>query len=241
MRSWPVGRFTVEWIQVDTSELTALPMPDRVGLTSYFRMLIPRLLPGDVERAIYLDCDVVVCADLARLWEQELSGHLCLAAQDPSAPYIDADHGLPDGGGCVTHIGHRRPIANYRALGLDPCASYFNAGVMLIDVNGWRHANLTKQLFSCLTNNREHVLWWDQYALNVVLSGRWGHLDPRWNQGAHIFKYPSWEQSPFDRTTFDEQRHDPFIVHFTTSKKPWLAACRHPLRHPVHAVRSRTS
>ena len=122
-----------------------------------------------------------------------------------------------------------------------PSAPYFNAGVMLIDVDGWRKARLTEELLSCLAKNQEHVLWWDQYALNIVLSGRWGRLDARWNQGSHIFKYPSWEESPFDRASFEQQRHDPFIVHFTTSKKPWLASCRHPLRQRFYDVLDQTA
>jgi lipopolysaccharide biosynthesis glycosyltransferase len=74
------------------------------------------------------------------------------------------------------------------------------------------------------------VRWNDQYALNVVLSGRWGQLDLRWNQAAHIFSYPSWSLSPFDRETFEQLRDDPYIIHFTTCDKPWLATCLHPSR-----------
>ncbi len=66
--------------------------------------------------------------------------------------------------------------------------------------------------------------------MNVVLAGRWGTLDPRWNQGSHVYGYPTGDRSPYDQATFERLRSDPFIVHFTTRYKPWVASCRHPLR-----------
>jgi lipopolysaccharide biosynthesis glycosyltransferase len=72
------------------------------------------------------------------------------------------------------------------------------------------------------------VLWWDQYALNVVLAGRWRSLDHRWNQGAHIYAYPSAAASPLDAATFARVHNDPWIVHFCSPTKPWHYFCRHP-------------
>jgi lipopolysaccharide biosynthesis glycosyltransferase len=89
---------------------------------------------------------------------------------------------------------------------------------------------MPNRLLNCLRDNRPHVRWNDQYAHNVVLSGAWRPLDLRWNQAARIFSYPSWSLSPFDRETFERVRDDPYIIHFTTSDKPWLATCIHPLR-----------
>jgi lipopolysaccharide biosynthesis glycosyltransferase len=239
-RSWPAGRFEVEWIRVDASALAGSPVSGHVNLVSYYRILIPRLLPAHVRRAIYLDSDLVICADLARLWAHDLSGHLCLAAQDCSAPYIDSAQAAPNYERCGAYIGCIEPVPNYRQLGLNPQAQYFNAGVLLIDLDAWRAADLSTQLIECLARNKKHVRWWDQYAMNVVLSGRWGRLDPRWNQGSHIYRYPTWQQSPYDEQSYDAQRDDPYIVHFTTRHKPWRASCRHPLRHKFFESVERT-
>ncbi|MEZ6107729.1 MAG: hypothetical protein R3B96_16825 [Pirellulaceae bacterium] len=33
-------------------------------------------------------------------------------------------------------------------------------------------------------------MWcWDQYGLNIVLSGQWRRLPVRWNVGAHLYEY----------------------------------------------------
>jgi lipopolysaccharide biosynthesis glycosyltransferase len=101
---------------------------------------------------------------------------------------------------------------------------------MLIDLAKWRCDDITGQLLRCLHDNRRHVRWWDQYALNVVLADKWGELDCRWNQTSQIYRFPSWDRSPLDETAFEQLRNGPFIVHFNTRCKPWHLGCEHPLR-----------
>jgi lipopolysaccharide biosynthesis glycosyltransferase len=112
---------------------------------------------------------------------------------------------------------------------------------MVVDLQAWRDADLPAALLACLAQNEQHVLWWDQYALNVVLSGRWGALDVKWNQGANVFAYPDWQHSPYDRQTYERLRDDPYIVHFTTRHKPWHLSCRHPLCDAFFDYVDRTS
>ncbi|MGD9723648.1 MAG: glycosyltransferase family 8 protein [Pirellulales bacterium] len=239
-RSWPAGRYRIEYLRVDDSALAGMPVSGHVNLVSYYRILIPRLLPRHVDRVIYLDADLIVRGDLARLWQCDLADRLCLAAQDCAAPYMDSSQVLPNYRGCAEFLGAARPVPNFRELGLSAAAPYFNAGVLLVNLAAWRAADLPRQLLACLAQNENHVRWWDQYAMNVVLAGQWGPLDMRWNQGSHAYAYPSWEQSPFDRERYDQLRDDPYIVHFTTRHKPWRASCRHPLRKEFFDVVDRT-
>jgi lipopolysaccharide biosynthesis glycosyltransferase len=239
--SWPRGRYQVEWIHVDSSKVAGLPISgaNHVNHTVYYRILMPWLLK-DIERAIHLDADMLLCTDLGRLWDQGLGGHICLAAQDCAAPFMDARATLANFNRCHRYIGCATPVSNFRELGLKPQAPYFNAGLLFVDFAAWREADLPSQLLVCLHDNRPYVLWNDQYALNVVLSGRWGQLDARWNQGSHIFSYPTWSRSPFDRETFEQLRDDPYIIHFTTRYKPWMVSCLHPLRKQFFEYVDRT-
>jgi lipopolysaccharide biosynthesis glycosyltransferase len=241
LRSWPEGRYSVEWLGVDASVLAGLPHSGHISLVSYYRLLIARVLPSELQRVIYLDSDLIVRADLARLWDHDLSGQWCLAVQDCSAPYMDSSQVLANYPICQPHLGSVQPVPNFRELGLKADAAYFNAGVLLVDLAAWRNADLSRQSLECLDEHRQHVLWWDQYALNVVLAGHWGPLDARWNQGSHVFMYPTWEQSPFDRQTYEQLRNDPHVVHFTTREKPWLPLCRHPFRGEFFEVLDRTA
>ena len=238
--SWPSDRCQVEWLSVDAAALAGLPCSGHINLVSYYRILIPRVLPDAFERVIYLDSDLIVREDLGRLWDCPLAVNLCLAAPDVSAPYLDSTTMLPNYERCSAYLSSTHPVPNFRELGLSPRAPYFNAGVMSINLAAWRREDVARQCLECLDKNRQHVLAWDQYALNIVLADRWEAIDLRWNQGSHALLYPTWEQSPLDQRTYEQLRESPHIVHFTTRDKPWMPLCKHPFRSEFFAYLDRT-
>jgi lipopolysaccharide biosynthesis glycosyltransferase len=189
---------------------------------------MPALLPSDVKRAIYIDADTMVRRDLGELWDEPQEGHAVLAVQDLVAPVFDATIALHTWERSRRHMCTPTPIPNYRELGLPPDGKYFNGGMLVVDLAMWRRERLAEKMFRCLREHREHVVWWDQYALNVVLAGRWRALDSRWNQGAHVFVYPGWNESPLDQDDFEKLRNDPWLVHFCSPSKPWQYFCPHP-------------
>lgn len=220
----------IHLLQPDMSAIGKLPVSGHVNLCTYLRLLMGRMLPQSIRRAIYLDADVMVRADLGKLWETPLEGMHCKAAQELSAPVMDARIGLPSFRRCARYLSTLRPIPNYLQFGLSPMQKYFNAGVLLVDLARWRADGLDDKLLKCLHDNRRHVRWWDQYALNVVLAGKWGELDCRWNQTSRIHEVPSWTRSPLEREDFERLRRDPYIVHFNSRRKPWQPGCGHPFR-----------
>jgi lipopolysaccharide biosynthesis glycosyltransferase len=113
--------------------------------------------------------------------------------------------------------------------------------VLVVDLERWRTERVAERALACLREQSEHVLWWDQYALNVVLAGQWNELDPRWNQGVNAYNFPTWRESPFEEKAFHALRRDPWIVHFTSHDKPWHYFCRHPFRGEYLAEVDRTT
>jgi lipopolysaccharide biosynthesis glycosyltransferase len=220
----------VKWLDPDLSLLDGLPVSGHVTRTAYARLLLPSLLPQNLSKVIYLDSDLLICRDITALWAEPFEGAACLAITDSAAPWIDAEVAAPTFKRFQSHLAAARPIPNYREIGLDPRARYFNSGVLSIDLAAWRAQAIVPQALECLEKHRENVLWWDQYALNVVLHGRWRPLDVRWNQGSHVFHYPSADECPFDKATWRMARNDPWIVHFTSHVKPWHFGCPHPYR-----------
>ncbi|TWT76511.1 General stress protein A [Planctomycetes bacterium CA13] len=234
-------RVSIAFRKIDMAMLKDVPVSGHVSAASYLRILIPSVLPKSVKRVIYLDSDLLICKNLAELWRSPLNGNAVLAAQDAAAPYIDSASTISNFHDCKHYIVSPTPVANHKALAMSPDAKYFNAGLLVIDVDHWRHEKIDEQLFSCLQEHREHVLWWDQYALNVVMYGRWGELDGRWNQGAHFHAYPSASESPFDQKAFSQLKHDPWVIHFTSALKPWHYFCPHPEAYQFQHYLSRTA
>jgi lipopolysaccharide biosynthesis glycosyltransferase len=185
----------LRWLDPPAAATAGLPTWGRMSSTTYYRLLLTELLPPSVDRLIWLDCDLVVRADLGRLWEADVGESHMLAAQDAVVPYVSSRNG----------------IRRWRQLGLPRDAKYFNAGVMVIDLERWRADDIGGRAIRYLRSNLDHVVFWDQEGLNAALCGRWGELDPRWNQNATAA--PSTHRTSLD---------DAWIVHFSGGIKPWL-------------------
>lgn len=190
----------LHWVRRPREPFEGLPNWGRVNLTTYHKLTLGEWLPSAVNRVIWLDADTVVLTDLALLWQLDLDRNLVLAAQDILVPYVSSRFG----------------IAAYRDFKLKPQARYFNAGVMLIDVDRWRTHAVTARAFDYLHRYHEQVFFLDQEALNVVLAGQWEALDPRWNWNPVIDRVLTY------RRIRDQLTGDPWIVHFTGNLKPWL-------------------
>jgi lipopolysaccharide biosynthesis glycosyltransferase len=239
--SWDDDRLALKVIRPDISRLSRLKISQHVNHLTYFRILLPELLPSSLAKVIYLDSDLLIKRDLGVLWDEPLDDWWSLAVQDAAAPYFDASAMLDNYRKCGPLLAATCPITNYRDLGLAPHSLYLNGGVMVVNLEQWRTHGLTDQLMNCLHNHSEHVLWWDQYALNVVLADHWRPLDLRWNQGAHIFTYSDWTHSPFPEQEFNQLVNDPWIVHYTSPIKPWHPLCRHRYKSEFDTVVNSTA
>lgn len=226
--SWSDPRLTLQWLRPDVDLVRDLPVSDHISIAAYLRLLMPELLPRDVTRVIYMDADMMVRRDLSDLWDEPQGHFAALAVQDLAAPFLDSEYSLSNFKRVNPHLAAAWPVANYRALRLPIDGMYFNSGLLVVDLDQWRREAIAGQVLRCLREHRQHVLWWDQYALNVVLANRWRALDHRWNQGAHIYVYPNAGESPLNAATFARVRRDPWIVHFCSPDKPWHYFCRHP-------------
>lgn len=214
-------------VQPDYSLVEHLHTSHHVTPAAYLRLLTAEILPAHVEKAIYLDSDLLVCDDLTTLWQMPLEDHYCLASPDIACPFVDARTGCRNFRRANPYLATFEPIPNFRELGIDGSAEYFNSGVMVLNLDLWRKDQVAARMLQCLEDNREHIWCWDQYALNVVFHGRWGRLPVRWNQGAHALDYPNLDNSPVDREEFRTMLESPGIVHFTTEFKPWHFHWKH--------------
>lgn len=223
-RSLASPRLELRFVAPGPQALAGIRHRGRVSRTAYFRILAPDLLPASMSRAIYLDADVLVAADLARLWAEPQRGLPVLAVRDAGAPKVSSPRGL----------------LNHRELGLASELGYFNSGVMVLDLALWREEQLTSRLLGYLESHAHAIRWWDQDALNAVLAGRWGELDPRWNQIPQVWEPAGGDHDAFPASVRELVIRDPWIVHYSTWSKPWHWNCSHPARGRFFEVVDRT-
>ena len=239
--SWLDSRVQIHWLTPDLSPLSGLAVSGHASRTNYARLMLPHWLPARLNRVLYLDSDLLIKRPLRHLWNEDVSNVACRACQDPAAPWMDCSTMLRNYSRCAPRLAAEHPVPNFRALNIHGSAAYFNSGVMLVNLRYWREHSIAERSIECLHRNRDHVLWWDQYALNVVLYRSWQPLDIRWNQGAHIYRYPCALESPFDDATFGRLCRHPWIVHFSSHLKPWHPGDNHPYRLEFFRLLDQTS
>ena len=206
-------RCSLRWIRPESPRLDALVSgsTSNYPAANWFRLLLPELMPGSVDRVIYLDTDVVVEDSLAALWTLDLGG----------AWLAGAGHGFS-----IADAGHLAPLQ----LDIDASRPYHNAGVLLLDLGAWREHDVTDQVLEFMSHHADGLPFPDQDALNVSLIDRWVTVDPRWNQTVAIRNYADGRPCLYSSEQIREALDDPAVVHFT-EVKPWVRACAHPEKH----------
>lgn len=143
-------------LDVSSAGLEGFPVIGHMTKMTYARLLATDLLPREIERVLYLDCDLVVMSRLDELWNHPL-------------------------GGCPVACVHDAGGGHAQSLGMASDAHYFNAGVMLWDVAELRRRDVMSQAREYLRKYPERIVYCDQDALNVVLEGSWMEMPARWN------------------------------------------------------------
>ncbi|MCP8883170.1 glycosyltransferase family 8 protein [Devosia sp. XJ19-1] len=144
--------------------VAGLPQGGRWPKVVYARMLLPGLLPQEVERVIYLDCDMLVRAPIEELYDIDLAGKPLGAVRDALAPFIPM----------------RRDMIQNADLfdGADP---YFNSGMLVIDLDLWRQMDLRAEIDALAKRGILAKLYFDQDLLNLIFRDKWQALPWRWN------------------------------------------------------------
>jgi len=121
---------------------------------AYFRILLSEILP-EVDKIIYLDCDLVVEADLAPLWGIDLT--------DYAAAGVDEEN----------------PVQTSR-LNLEDDL-YINSGVLVLNLAFWREHKLTVKCLDWVNDNPHKNILLDQDAINVSLKHKKKTVNIMWN------------------------------------------------------------
>lgn len=158
----------------------------------------------DVDKIIYMDCDIIVNWDVSDLSAIDLWDKVVGAVKD-----------------CI----------NRSLYGIHKLPAFFNSWVLLIDLKKRNHENVWHQVLQLL-NDRQHEfpMGQDQDGLNHILQGKWLNISPKRN-GIRISTFSHvWTQ--YTKKEFHESRH-PIIVHFAGNhnRPRWWWICMHPKRY----------
>lgn len=178
----------------------------RISMATYYRCILSEIIPHDINRLLYLDCDIVVLDKIRSFWEMPLEGIGVAAVEDI---------------GC----GERQ---RYEILQYPMADSYFNAGVLLINLDYWRQHNVAQACIKYFHAYPERILFNDQDLLNSILHRDKVLVSLKWNVQDGFFRNPKVLSTEWKEKYADVLKH-PVILHYT-NRKPWEYDSQHPLR-----------
>jgi len=202
-------RFKLELRRVDGSGFAKFP-PLNDSWATYYRLFAARICES--ERLLYLDADTLCDVDVSEL--NSLDMRDTPVAWVPEAPLSRAVD---------------RNVAEY--LGNSEAESYFNAGVMLMNVAEWRRQKISERAMEYIAAHRP--AFHDQSALNFVLHRN--ALDEKYNCMSNMRKNWPAVQRPYGSIGR--------LVHFLDYPKPWdfLGEWVHPQYRLWHSVLNQTA
>jgi lipopolysaccharide biosynthesis glycosyltransferase len=212
------GGASVSFLEVPDRICAGLPTEGFTGKATWYRIFAPELLPA-IDRVLFLDLDLIVTAPLRSLWQTEL-GRNHVAA--------------------VTNVLPRHYEKRLAAAGFD-IRSYFNAGVLLMDLARMRRDGTSGAMRVYGVEHADELVLRDQDVLNALLAESRQRLHPRWNCMNSFFVYP-WSAEHFDSAELEAAKRDPAIRHFEGPgvNKPWHYMCEHDSRHLYALHRKQT-
>ena len=150
-------------------------------VTSYYRFILADLLPS-LDRIIYLDVDTLALRDLTELWRTDLEGKFIGVVKDT-----------------LINPNVAQKIVSERK-------SYFNSGMLLMDLNLFRKYDICSDLVDFAVDIAESCEYGDQDILNYYFIDGYKLLDTKWNCGKKFL---------------EDREKEVGIVHFYGVEKPW--------------------
>ncbi|CAM8922366.1 unnamed protein product [Rhodiola kirilowii] len=172
---------------------------------NYARIYLADIIPLHVKRVIYLDSDLVLVDDIAKLWDVDLEQKVLAAPEYCHANFTTY----------FTPTFWNDESLSRTFQNRNPC--YFNTGVMVVDVEKWRKAEITARVEEWMAVQKQKRI----YHLGslppflLVLAGNIKAVDHRWNQhglgGDNLEgKCRSLHPGPIS------------LLHWSGKGKPWL-------------------
>ena len=178
-------------------QLGDIYIDEKYSIAASYRLLLPDLLP-EYEKVMYIDCDVVVRNDLAKLFrEVDLGDHYLAGVYEATLDF---------------------QIAHMEATGCGP-GTYINSGFLLMNLQQLRVDHMVHKFITA--SKAEYLEFPDQDVLNQLCRGRILGLSPIYNSIRTFFlpQYKSIFLQYYSEEDWEAvQQYG--TIHYTGSK-PW--------------------
>lgn len=195
----------INYLEVNSDLYADVLESDHITQTAYYRISLPDLLSDKhYKKVVYIDCDVLVLEDVSKLYDTDIGEKIIGAVIDPGQALV------------------------LDRLGVNTDDYYFNSGLLLINLERWREADITEKTLNFLEEEEDKIIYHDQDALNAILYEKWFQLHPKWNVQTSLLFERHQPPTVEHKILYKEAIQNPAIVHFTGHDKPWNSKEYHP-------------
>ncbi|XP_032405469.1 glycosyltransferase 8 domain-containing protein 1 [Xiphophorus hellerii] len=154
---------------------------------TFARFYLPMYMP-EVEKAIYLDDDVVVQGDIQELYDMNLKpGHAAAFSDDcDSASAKGIVRGAGNQNNYMGFLDFKKEAIKKLGMKANTCS--FNPGVIVANLTEWKNQNITQQLEKWMELNSQEDLYSNTLAesittppLLIVFYKRHSSINPMWH------------------------------------------------------------
>ena len=185
----------LHFVDMTEYDLSQFPEISHFSTNTFSRYFIPKIAPN-LTKIIYLDVDIIVVGDISELYKQDLENHPLAAVPED---YLD---------------GSKIQLKNQIWPLYKSSSSYFNAGVLLLDIPKLIQLHFTENAVNLTAQLYHKLSCADQDILNILFEDTYKKLDYRFNIPAsrEVFLY---KKHP------DVKNEKPIILHYSSNIKPW--------------------
>lgn len=212
-----MDNFSIRFISIQNYvKIDAFEINTYFSIETFYRLYIPTILQN-FSKIIYLDCDMIVLDDIAKLYAINLDGKVIGATRNYSTIP------LYNGNSSWKKVNWKDYFDN--ELKIKDYMSYFQAGVMVIDVQRMKENNNQEKLIKKSLERAYHLV--DQDVLNSYFQGDIKLIDQAWD---YEYFFDIYEENRLKSllNVPDEiykillqAKYAPKIIHFDGEKKVW--------------------
>ena len=162
---------------------------------TYYRLFIQDYIKDEIGFITYLDCDVFCINNPIYIIKKEISKLKKSNFSISSLP----EHSL-------SHYGKKFNMKS---------GNYFNAGVMIINLETWKKNNLQKSFLKILNTYNTKLQFWDQDILNIYFDGNFQVMDENLNYKVDM------EVDNSAELIDHKQKENIIFLHYSGKFKPW--------------------
>ncbi len=201
-------------------DVPQLDIPDalvssRWPISAFTRLYSGELLPKDLDKVLYLDCDTIINGSLSELETWDVSDDVFWGVKD-----------------CIGQEYKKN-------IGIDENGLYVNAGVLLINLSKLRNIPIKERLSMYMLKYEKIINYADQDVLNGAFNSKIGVLPPQYDVMTIAVTYSYKDIIRLRKPTnyYDEKElkkaiENPILIHYTTNMlivRPWFSNTNHPL------------